>query len=76
MKTLELKANLHNLIDKTENIDLLESIHEILSNPQPATGKIWADLSEADKNKVLEAWDESEKTENLIPHELALNQIR
>jgi hypothetical protein len=69
MGTVELKSNLHELIDKIDNPNLLQSLYDILSvcsNSQP--GAMWKSLSDDQKDEVLKAYEESNDPENLIPH--------
>ncbi len=66
MKTVELRSNLHQLIDTIQDDSLLESLFEFLNenqNTQP--GKLWNDLSQAQRQEILDAYEESENEENL-----------
>ncbi len=77
MSTVELKASLHQLIDGIQNSNLLESLHEILSEQGNAKeGQLWSSLTESQKQEVLEAYEESEDPDNLIPHSEVLNRYK
>lgn len=77
MKSVELKSNLHQLIDGIQNTKLLESIHEILSaRKHSKAGSLWNDLTNEQKKEVLDAYEESENTDNLIPHSQMLHDIK
>lgn len=55
MTTLELRRRLHELIDGLEGDQLLEQIYELLSGVQQGQG-VWADLSEAERQRVLRSY--------------------
>lgn len=77
MSTLELKSNLHELIDGIENEDLLQSIFEILeAQKDSTTGNLWNSLSLRQQQEVLSAYEESESEENLIPHSEMLKKLK
>lgn len=76
MKTLELKSNLHILIDKIQDPLLLESLFEFLHENQNALpGSLWHTLSAPQQQEVLDAYEESENDENLIPHSEVLKDL-
>ncbi|MFC3415650.1 hypothetical protein [Algoriphagus hitonicola] len=68
MSVVKLKAQLIKLVEDIQNEELLESLIEFLSkqNQQSAGKPLWEDLSERQKQDVLDSFDESEKEENLI----------
>ena len=76
MGTVELKTNLHSLIDGIENPQLLESLYEMLSNRLSRKSGMWAKLSEEERKEVLEAYQESEDSDNLIPHSEILKNFK
>ncbi len=77
MGTVELKTNLHELIDNIENAELLESIFEFLSiNKDLKPGKLWESLADGQKKEVLDAYEESEDEKNLIPHSQVLKDLK
>ena len=77
MGTIELKSNLHQLIDGIQNAELLESLHDILSSRKGAkAGSLWSGLTDEQKSEVLEAYDESENPEHLIPHSQVVRDIK
>jgi hypothetical protein len=66
MSTVELKSNLHQLIDDIQNTKLLESLHDILAERKHAKdGTLWNSLSSDQKKEVMDAFEESENPENL-----------
>ena len=76
MGTIELKTNLHSLIDGIENPQLLESLNEMLSNRLSRKSGMWSKLSDEERKEILEAYQESEDTENLIPHSEILKNLK
>lgn len=70
MGTEELKLNLHNLIEGTENESLLNAIYVLITQKTEITGKIeiWDELPEEVRNDIDEALLEAERGEG-IPHE-------
>ncbi|MTI20527.1 hypothetical protein E1176_05800 [Fulvivirga sp. RKSG066] len=69
MRTVELRSHLHELIDKIENSNLLQSLYDILLERKDSKpGALWKSLSIEQKKEVLKAYEESNDPENLIPH--------
>ncbi|WP_288371670.1 hypothetical protein [uncultured Algoriphagus sp.] len=67
MTVLELKSRLIKLVEETQNEDLLEMLVDFLSKQHQSTqGALWDDLSEEQKQEVLDSYQESEKEENLL----------
>lgn len=76
MGTVELKTNLHELIDGFQNTELLESVLEFLTeNKNAKPGGLWVSLTSEQKEEVLDAFTESESEDNLIPHSKVLKEI-
>ena len=69
MNTIELKNNLHHLIDSTNNDHLLLRYYSILMNiKEYPEGKLWSRLSPEERNELIKAELESNDPENLILH--------
>ncbi|MHA7130922.1 hypothetical protein [Algoriphagus namhaensis] len=67
MTVLELKSRLIKLVEETQNEDLLEMLVDFLSKQNQSTqSALWDDLSEKQKQEVLDSYQESEKEENLL----------
>jgi hypothetical protein len=67
MGTVELKTNIHSIVDDIQNEQLLQTIYDFLkSRANNKTGKMWNSLSQEEKNEVLSAYDESENDDDLI----------
>jgi len=69
MNTIELKKNLHHLIDSINNDRLLSRFYSIIANiKEHPEGKLWSKLSDAERNELLLADKESNEPDNLISH--------
>ena len=67
MATIDLKSNIHKIIDQIESEQLLRVIYDFLkARKQKEPGQLWASLSDKQKNKVLMSYEESEDDNNLI----------
>ena len=70
MKTVELKNNFHHLIDSISNDGVLEKFYSImLKTKEQREGKLWARLTEEERQELLLTDIESEDKDNLIPSE-------
>ncbi len=70
MGTIELKSNLHKIVDRIEDEQLLRAIYSFLEKRESSEdGRIWKQLSDAQKKEVLQAYEESEDDANLIDDE-------
>jgi ferritin-like protein len=70
MNALELKKDLHNLIDSTDNESLLSDFYALMKRRiSGKEGKLWKRLSKEEQEELNLAFKESEKPENLISHE-------
>ena len=68
MGTIELKSNLHKIVDKINNEELLRTIYDFLKvRENSEEGQIWRTLSEEQKNEVYLSYEESEDDSNLEP---------
>ena len=72
-KSIRIKDNLHSLIDKIDNDDLLEMVYKILNSRNKGTeGELIRSLSEEQNKELYESYDESQDESNLID----LNELR
>ncbi|MCX6249746.1 MAG: hypothetical protein NTX61_03245 [Bacteroidetes bacterium] len=70
MTAIELKNNFHHLIDSIDNENLLKEFYELMLRKRTSKdGRLWAMLSKDEIEELLAANEESENSENLIPHE-------
>jgi len=67
MGAIELKSNIHKIVDKIQNEQFLQSLYDFLVIKEKSVeGKLWKSLTEAQKQEVLDAYDESEDDANLL----------
>jgi hypothetical protein len=77
MSTIELKSHIIKLVEDIQNDDFLELLLEFLSKQKDSSlGDLWSDLTAEQKQEVLNAYDESEKDENLIEKEKLFRFIK
>ncbi len=67
MGTIELKSNLHNILDKIDNEQLLRAVYDFLKQRvNSAEGQIWKTLTDKQKREVYLSYEEPEDDSNLI----------
>jgi hypothetical protein len=67
MGTTELKSDLHKILDRIENEQLLRTIYDFLKQREHAKeGQIWKTLTEEQKKEVYLSYEESQDDKNLI----------
>ena len=67
MSTIELKSNLHKIVDKIDNEQLLQTIYDFLKlSENLQEGEIWKSLTEEQKKEVYLSYQESEDDKNLV----------
>jgi len=70
MGTIELKSDLHKILDKIENEQLLRAIYDFLKQRENSVeGQIWKTLTEEQKKEVYLSYEESKDDNNLIDWE-------
>lgn len=69
--TMSIKERFHKLIDSIEDERDLQSYYLLIDQLQKTTsGKLFYDLSKAEKEELLLAYNESYNNENLISHDV------
>jgi hypothetical protein len=72
MKSIDLKKDIHLLIDKIENENLLEHFYALLlQSIEKKKDVLWDQLSKDEQEQVLLSFDESFNESNLISHQEA-----
>jgi bifunctional N-acetylglucosamine-1-phosphate-uridyltransferase/glucosamine-1-phosphate-acetyltransferase GlmU-like protein len=70
MGTTEMKSDLHKILDRIENEQLLRTVYDFLKQSENAEeGQIWKTLTEEQKREVYLSYEESEDDKNLISWE-------
>jgi len=71
MGTIELKSDLHKILDRIENEQLLRTIYDFLKQREDAQeGQIWQTLTDEQKQEVYLSYEESQNDKNLIDWEV------
>ena len=77
MKAIELKSNIHQIIDRIQSEQLLETIYDFLkARESTKPGDIWESLTDEQKKEVLISFEESEDEANLIDLEEVIKPRR
>jgi uncharacterized beta-barrel protein YwiB (DUF1934 family) len=67
MGTIQLKSNLHKILDKIDDEKLLRTVYDFLVQGEKAKeGQIWDTLTEEQKNEVFLSYEESNDDKKLI----------
>ncbi len=67
MGPIELKSDLHKILDRIENEQLLRTIYDFLKQGERTQeGQIWKTLTEDQKKEVYLSYEESQDDKNLI----------
>ena len=67
MRTTKLKSNIHQIVDRIQSEQLLETIYDFLKTRETTEpGEIWKSLTDEQKNEVLLSFEESEDEKNLV----------
>ena len=67
MGTIELKSDLHKILDKIENEQLLRTIYDFLKQSEDVKeGRIWKTLTEEQMKEVYLSYEESQDDKNII----------
>jgi hypothetical protein len=70
MNTIELKSNIHKIVDEIQNEQFLKSLYDFLLVKESNTkSKFWSSLTETQKQDILTAYEESKNKKNLISRE-------
>lgn len=70
MGPIDLKSDLHKILDKIENEQLLRTIYDFLKQSENVEeGQIWKALTEAHKKEIYLSYEESQDDKNLIDWE-------
>jgi hypothetical protein len=70
MGAIELKSNIHKIVDGIQNEQLLQTLYDFLKLRESAkNGEVWNTLTEQQKQEVLISFNESEDDNNLIERE-------
>ena len=75
MSTIELKQNLHQLIDSTDNEAILTKYYSFMTTvSETKDGMLWNRLTKAEQEELLLSDLEADDPNNLISHKEVLHQ--
>ncbi len=76
MNTLELKSNIIELTEQTQNESVLTSVLEFFKAAiSKKSGRSWSQLSDEEQNEVLEAFMEADDESSWISIEVSLEKL-
>ncbi len=75
MEALLVKNKFHELIDKVENLDLLERFYEAFKSAAGEKSELWDTLSPEEQEHISQGYEETLDKKNLIPHDEVKKQF-
>ena len=75
METVIVKTKFHELIDKVENMDLLEKFYEAFNAAVSEKKGVWNTLSPDIQAHIEKAYEESFSNKNLVNHDSVKSQF-
>lgn len=70
MGSIDLKSNIHKIVDGIQSEQLLQTLYDFLKVRETnEPGQLWDTFTEEQKKEVLLAYEESEDENNLIDRE-------
>lgn len=67
MSTVDLKSDLHKILDKIDNEELLRTVYDFLKEGENTTeGAIWKTLTENQRKEVFLSFEESDDETKLV----------
>jgi hypothetical protein len=75
MSTVELKSNIHAIVDTIQNQQFLSMVYEFLKSNSKTTG-VWDSLTAEQKQEVMLAFEESEDESNLVEADKVLKKYK
>jgi hypothetical protein len=77
MGIVDLKSNLHKIIDGIEDEQLLHAIFSFLEKRENTKeGLLWKQLTDEQKKELLQAYEDSEDEANLIDDKDIWNELK
>lgn len=67
MKAIELKSNIHKIVDGIQSAQLLQALYDFLKSREiNKSSRLWDSLTEEQKQEVILGYEESEDEDNLL----------
>ena len=80
MSINELRNVIHELVDKSDNIQLLEFISSFFSISESSikgnSNIVWENFSDRQKELIMNAFEQSNSDDNLIVHQSVMTKIK
>lgn len=77
MSTIKLKSNIHNIVDRIQSEELLQTIYDFLKVREANnSGTLWESLTKDQKEEIYLSFEESEDDSNLIDRESFFKRIK
>lgn len=77
METLELKSNIHKIVDAIQNEQVLQTLYDFLKLKEfEKDGSLWKSLNDEQKQEVMLAYEESEDERNLVDAKAVFNSFK
>ena len=77
MGTIDLKSNIHKIVDGIQSEQLLQTLYDFLKVRETnKPGRLWDTLTEEQKQEVLLAYDESEDENNLVDRDKVFGRTK
>jgi predicted transcriptional regulator len=75
MDVTELRADLHNMIDKISDRNILEAIRTLLSEKSTAKADWWDTISQEEREEIEQGLSEADRGE-VTPHEEVMKKYK
>ena len=75
MSTVELKSNIHAIVDTIQNQQFLSMVYEFLKSNSKTTG-VWDSLTAEQKQEVMLAFEKSEDESKLVEADKVLKKYK
>ena len=75
MSTIELKSNIHAIVDSIQNQQFLSMVYEFLKSNSKSSS-VWDSLTAEQKKEVMLAFEESEDENNLVEADNVLKKYK
>ena len=75
MDVIELRTDLHNMIDKISDSNILNAVKTLLSEKATKQADWWDEISEDERKSIEEGLAEADRGD-LIPHEQVMKELK
>jgi hypothetical protein len=77
MNKIQLKSNLHDIVDQIDNVELLKKYYaELKKLVSVSKANMWENLSSNQQNEILDSFEESESEHNLVENSVAVKKLK